>query len=502
MLRKKCNVSIKIISFLLAVLFMLYAVPSIVYAEAIEGIESLSAESSGAEESTAAGNNTAQLPVYEVEELRQESSKTFRLSDGSFTAVYYADAVHRKDGQGVWQDIDNRLTLSGGEYTTADTRVKFAKKINGNGEIFTLHEGNTKITLYAIEAVKKTQGTTYEVNGDREDDTELGKLSNLEKLSSRIVYEGALPGADLEYIVTSNNIKENIIVKEGQDSYIYSFTLKLNNLTALLCADGSVSLYDGGGAVKYKIPAPVIYDAAGVYAEAGIGSYTLLDNGNGSYTLTVTADSSWMNSAERAFPVVIDPTINGISSSSVTETYISKASPDASWNGFQTYIDGSASGETIYYWKLNDLSSIPDGAFIVSAKFDNMCNYDGFSSGKIGIYMVETPWDETLTYNGMKNNDLGEITEDPFSYINLLRGTTESLYLYAIDVTRAFLAWKKGGHENYGIAFKMLENSAAYLPLYASQLSINYRVLNGIEDYYTYFSHGVGTKGAGNLAET
>ena len=43
-----------------------------------------------------------------------------------------------------------------------------------------------------------------------EDATQLQKLMTLDKLSSRILYPDILDGVDLEYVVESCNIKENI----------------------------------------------------------------------------------------------------------------------------------------------------------------------------------------------------------------------------------------------------------------------------------------------------
>ena len=52
----------------------------------------------------------------------------------------------------------------------------------------------------------------------------------------------SMDGVDLEYVLNSVNIKENIIVKEKKDSYTYTFTLDLGNLTATLQEDGSIRI--------------------------------------------------------------------------------------------------------------------------------------------------------------------------------------------------------------------------------------------------------------------
>ncbi len=48
--------------------------------------------------------------LNEVVELRDENTKHFENPDGSYTAIMYNNAVHRKDSNGNWQDIDNRMS--------------------------------------------------------------------------------------------------------------------------------------------------------------------------------------------------------------------------------------------------------------------------------------------------------------------------------------------------------------------------------------------------------
>lgn len=63
------------------------------------------------EEYGASPNDETQeeLVLSEVVSRREENVKHFDLGHGRFQAVAYGNAVHRKDENGVWQDIDNRL---------------------------------------------------------------------------------------------------------------------------------------------------------------------------------------------------------------------------------------------------------------------------------------------------------------------------------------------------------------------------------------------------------
>ena len=110
----------------------------------------------------------------------------------------------------------------------------------------------------------------------------------LDKLTSEILYKGILADTNLQYIVNSGNIKENIIVKKSKDTYNYTFTLKLNNLDARSNEDGSISVFDPDAKEDvYHIPAPIVYDANGEYAPATVSSYSLVVAGNHTYTAPV-----------------------------------------------------------------------------------------------------------------------------------------------------------------------------------------------------------------------
>lgn len=49
--------------------------------------------------------------VREEVALREEFSKHFLLSDGSFMAISYPEAVHVRSGDG-WEEIDNTVSLN------------------------------------------------------------------------------------------------------------------------------------------------------------------------------------------------------------------------------------------------------------------------------------------------------------------------------------------------------------------------------------------------------
>ena len=132
------------LAFLLALLMLFYVLPADVYGAIAEGSGT---DSAGTEEKEAEA-------LFELTELRSAETKYILMSDGTIQALVYDTAVHVQDENGVWQDMDNSLTE--GNTTVDSARVKFAKKISGNGELFTLHEGNRKVTLSLSGAIEKT----------------------------------------------------------------------------------------------------------------------------------------------------------------------------------------------------------------------------------------------------------------------------------------------------------------------------------------------------------
>ncbi len=483
----------KIFSLILALLIIFYILPLPILAETdfTDGENAIN-EQTSAEIPSA----DTDVEVIELQELRTESVKHFKLGDGSYIAASYNIPVHYMDDDGKWQDINNRLAEASGEYSTSDARIKFVKKISGNDELFTLHDGNKKITMGLVGAKKMTLG---ELTGDHSSDelesTQLGKLTNLENLKSSITYKNILDGVDLEYVVHSLNVKENIIVKEKKDSYAYTFSIKLNNLTASLNSEDEILISDADGNTAYHIPAPLVYDAANTLAPEDASFYTLTDSGGGKYTLNVTVSAEWMNSEERVFPVTVDPTI-GSGADNISDLYVAYDGP---MMGIPDAPLVYASSTTKTYIKLNSLPTLPFGAYISSSTL-SLKHYMG-TSAVISAYKVTSSWDETLCWNDtISDTPEGTIATSMLDYAEVnTAGAT-----YSWDITSAMREWYSGT-ANYGICltssnsthtmFYSVENGTGYQPAF----TIGYRIITGIEDYLTGSSQSAGLAGSGTV---
>ena len=481
---------------LLTIVLIFYVLPLNTFAESGNAADALLDESG--EQDTPytdnVENKTASIE-YEVEELREESVKHFKLSDGSYIAAQYNSPVHYLDSDGTWQDIDNSLHAVGSDYATSDAKIKFTKKIPGNEGIFTLHDGNAKISVSLVGAIKKTEGVV--TNGTDNGETKLQKMMNLENLTSRILYADILSGVDLEYIVNSGSIKENIIVKERKNEYSYTFEIALNNLSATLGEDGNVYLESADGNTAYVMPAPFVFDAEGNIASKDEAYYTLSDSGNGKYSLTVTVDAAWMNAEERSFPVTVDPAIT-LNSGGVVDTYISSTNPSSNYSGLTSLLVGTNYNS---YWKLSALPSLPPSSYITDAYVTLTPNNSG--SILAGAFKVTTNWTAGITWNSFVNNGVGSYdSNNVLDYAICSSGSNNSF-----NITEALLEWYNGS-PNYGLTFVTISNASGVLSFKSSEsttvshrptLTISYRNMTGVEPYYSYVSQSAGIAGVGSV---
>ena len=516
----KRSIKTRLISIVLSAALIIVGLPLAVIAD---GISELLDNDVTANDAVALGDESVNseainilTDTFEVTELREESVKHFRTEDGTYVAAQYDVPVHYMDANGEWQDIDNTLSESGSEYATNDAKIKFAKKITGNESLFTLHDDNRKITMILDGAIKKTQGVVIANESADESATKLQKMMALDKLSETIIYADILPGVDVEYVVQPYQVKENIIVKEKQNEYTYSFTIKLNNLDAILNDDGSVSIVDTeNNELVYEVPAPVVFDSNNLYAPEGIASYTLTQTGN-RYTLAVSVDAEWMNAKERTYPVTIDPTIyrGGRKLNQMRDTFVSSKNSSTAYGSQQGLFAGYSEehGYTRAYVLLVNLPVLPANAYIVSANLnlevkDNQICKDTY----LGAYTIDLGTSTKWTESQMSWSSHSAQFADLLDYCKIEKNKLYTKCTW--DVTEAAKQWYAETITNQGIAVGLLQendttenhiefhssesssSTAPYLPFY----SVTYKDTKGLEDYYSYFTASAGLAGTGSV---
>lgn len=511
---EKARSKYRILSLIMTVLILIMSLPTYAFAtlidDAIEG-----SNTSVLEDDIETSFSKSEVLVLEEDvSLRDENIKHFKLSDGTTKAVAYATPVHYKDSEGNWIDIDNSLSLNGSEYTAKNkSEIKFANKSGSNG-LVSIKDGEYKIDFTPLNTNKvSVEIENPQGNNSRKFD-DIKKLTNL---ISKATYKNIYDGIDLEYILIGNNIKENIIVNEKQDTYSYSFEIKLNKLKAELVENSIIlSDYDTDEQI-YEIPAPYMLDNNGAYSSDV--EYSLVQNNKWKYTLTVTANANWINSDERAFPVTIDPTVE--SGTPTKEIFVMEG--DGVEDSLPYLIVGNFMG--FYYdipafIKFDNLSTIAEDAKLIDAKLSLHISYVENQTGndfKIGVYPAKANWYSKNT-NGQYPISYENLASyyDRTSLIDYLNISSTGVYSW--DITKLYQNWLQGSVTNNGVCIKgiglptsndtTVSNKRANVRVSTSTNTSNYMIptieltyssIKGIEDRYTYYVSDTGMAGAGYI---
>ena len=487
------NIGSKTLSVILAILMIMYSIPLMSVASLLTS-----------EDDTMLGQEiNTEDNVIEITELREEDIKHFRLADGTYIAAQYKTAVHYLDDNGMWQDIDNSLSEIDGDISTSNSRVKFSKKITGNEHIFTLKNGSYKITFSLEDAAK---GTPITVSNDGKTTvkaaTKFEELSTLSKITSSVRYNEILPGVDLEYVLLGSEIKENIIVNEKQDEYVFKFGLSLNGLIASLEDDGSVSIWNEDDEKIFTLPAPYMYDGAMEFSESV--SYSLSTTGNGKYVLTVTADENWINSEDRVFPVTIDPTLDDYENFTVTDTYQHSKNETTSYISSPNMYIGNRNGYTQYTLIMfNSIPSLPIGSTVTNFSLSLDATTKSIDASVTRRMEARKVTSSHSSLSGITWNTAVSYSSDIYDYINI---TNDSKDFYTLDLTRMYHEWVENNESSRIVRLSLEENDKSDYVIFATMdntstsvikplASLTYINTIGIEDQLSYKTQSVGDAG-------
>lgn len=311
---------------------------------------------------------------WEIESKRELDTKYFKMSDGSTVAAVYPFNVHYEEN-GKLLDIDN--TPTEGKDADGDSAVgnsenafgiKFAKKSKKN-KLYTLSLSDEKIKV-AVCGARKVNLKTSEPEYTDED------AMTLDSAVSSFVYENILDGADLEYILAGDTVKENIILQKKVPYNEITYEYKMSEGLSIRLEDSeTVSIYNTeSGDTLGRICAPEAWDSAGSRNENLAFSLTAL--GENKYEVTLSWDKAWADSPDRAYPVTIDPVISVSAdfyasstgkNDNITDAYAQEKYPAENRNTEILRIGGGEGERSRSVLKIDIDKYLPDNAQVVSA---------------------------------------------------------------------------------------------------------------------------------------
>ena len=441
----------------------------------------------------------------ELKEFRTATSKRFLNLDGTIQVELFKEPVHFLNENGLYEEINNTLeeTPYGVRNKRSDFKVDFNYKNNDNFLEISLN--NKKIKMFP-------KNMNFKKN------SKILKKDKISRNVDKIKFEKIQKDTDIEYEIRSKCLKESIILREKPETNIIDFVIQ-TDLSLQLNDDNSIDLSDNKKKV-FKIEKPYMIDKNKAYSENI--KYEILENNN-YYELKIILDNDWINDKDRAFPVIIDPTVTGIEdTNSVEDTYIFNGDESTTTYNLNKLLVGTDENNVSYRTLLKfNLPVIPTGYRMVNAELYlySIPEYGNkvLNDKKISIHRINQNWNEsTVKWNNINSSFDNKIYDYSVSSNSIYYAENDEIKIdwggTGANVTQLVQEWYNNPSNNYGMMLKWYDEtyssenevcefiSSEYLedsninsvkPL----LSISYKDFNGIENYLTYStqSHHFGT---------
>ncbi len=457
--------------------------------------------------------------LSEIIEKREENTKHFLMSDGTFMVAQYPTAVHYQNDSEEWIEYNNtvketeasmeQVELFGTDklYSTSNLleNIVFAEKSNSNTLVS--YEAKDHPISFNYHSAKKSK---IKIIKNETELTGNNAFLALPDITQEVLYENVFYGVDLQYIVSPDKIKENIVIKNKSAQNSFTVNYNIGELTAEVVDDKTINLM-AGDKVVYTISAPFMYDANGEKSENI--TLTVEKNHNGKLTANITADSQWLQAENRAYPVAIDPSIQTETDRySIDSVMISKLCGNTNYSTQSEMVvgyEGNNYGQCRVLVKFV-LPALNKGDIIVDAQL-NIYNteldyyYSSTADMQVDAHMLTGSWSLTgVTWNNQPSYD--SVVSD----YNIFKNGTATKWR-TFNVTKMVKEWYDTPANNFGILLKSSTEVAdkningvkakLYSEKYNSvqnaypSLTLTYRNNKGLEDYWSYTTLSAGTAG-------
>ena len=486
--------------------------------------------------------NNSVFILQEDPTKRSEFEKHYLCSDGTYVVASYAEAVHYKDDNGEWIDVDNRpMQTTAGDYIARNGDFSiFVPSSTNEGHLLRMDKGEYSLS-WTLSANKKAETIKMDRNASAMTATPVqsqkmqvsttehpeiitfsteatvenqGFLSDeatfdLPNISGKIRYHdlfGTNEGVSVVYTTYRNKIEEDIYIEKPTDITSFSMEVNAPDLTPRLNADNSVDFLDNDGNMCYHIGIPYMMDAEFVVLN---DIETTVTNLGQTWIITYTPDAQWFTSEERVYPILLDPSITTNDYvSNIQDTYVEENSTTN--HSDEQYLQVGAYG---YYnrnaiVRIRKLPAIDKSMPIISAKLMLTAQYSPLSDValKAGYYDSGLDWDD-YNYN---------ITTDVFftysAYSYLLSGSNTVTFDFTSHIYEMYadeeydVAHGDDYHGDFIIGYATSGDTTPVYPFFSSEyttsanrpvFTVKYGytlpagMLDGHEDHYVELGYGV-----------
>jgi hypothetical protein len=397
--------------------------------------------------STASSSSDVQLQSQEepgfVPELSTLRSSTYLEPDGSYTLEAYTEPVNFVDASGELKPIDTTLVEAAGSvYDVRTAANSIAVKIPEDP------------STDPVKVTDSGEWVALRMLGTGNDPARV-----VESTATFTDVDGAQA---VTYEAVPNGVKESILLVEPPleaPKFRYEVDATVG-LSPVPQTDGSIWFVDTNSQRQFAIPAPYMYDSAP--EEPAMSADVAMDiRADGDHwMLSITPDAEWLNSSDRTYPVIVDPTV--INKTASSDCWISQADPNNGMCGVGADHLRVGVGETDSLRRralLNfDVSSIPDQANITDATAHFYLDA-GYSSNHqaadYGLYTPSKAWTNAATWNssGPAGSWTGGSPGETLYSVRSINGSTSG-YKDFIGLKGLVEAWLDGSVPMRGVVLK------------------------------------------------
>lgn len=421
------------------------------------------ASGEGDDDSTgASAPEPSATPIRELTDRRTATSRTFELSNGQLEARLYEVSVNYRNRVGDWKAIDEGLTrLPDG--ALANGANSFDVRLPED-----LNEAPIRVTL-GDEWVSEMPLGVETAAADLQQD---GTAS----------YPAAGGSAAFQFDGLANSLKESIELAGPASPSTYRFRIDASaGVVPRLAEDGSVAFRDRGGALVAEMPAPSMADSAGTQAPPSAIHYSLGGKKGGSWELAVEADPEWLQTEDRSWPVVIDPTVKVPSPALdciIATTTENQMCGTAGYSYLTSKANYPSAGEDTFartLLRFNPTPAIPANAYLTSATIGLYSAKTATNITRVDMYDVSRSWESGGTWRFWGNDhhthpdkewvtkggDFGKYMPTPTSLTPAERGGSGAGWwsFSSPQLTWLVQRWLENAVPNNGVLLKLADET-------------------------------------------
>ena len=414
----------------------------------------------------------------ELKERRTANTKVFENQDHSVTAQIYFEPVHYEKEDGAWEDMDNRLTEEGEEFSNEKGKLKIRfKKQAKEKDTISITKDGCRLD-WGLEGAFKVKSQFPD--------------------EETVLYPEVCKDTDLRCRVFGEKVKDDLILKTKAAPEYFTFRYRMKGLVSSLVGN-TVRFSTSEGEEVFCLSAPYMKDGEGRRSEKI--ALSLEEGKNKECLVTLTPDREWMEAPERVYPVVVDPVITTSKKrEEIKDAHVDSAKETDHYPNsviLKTW-GGDNIQRSFVKFKLPEIKS---GDMIINARLVLVALKPEKPDNRertISVHRVLQNWD-TSTINWYNAPIYGDTVEDVCKF------TVDQQKYITMDITRLVKDWYENG-KNYGLMFKEyleLNHYTEYLSADCDKdyedmrprIDISYVNYSGLEDYWTYHSQSAGRAG-------